>query len=133
MAGKDFYKVLGVERGASDEDLKKAYRTLAMKYHPDRNKDDPTAEAKFKEISEAYDVMKDPQKKAAYDRFGSAAFDGSMGGFRPGGAGGSGGGAGGFEGAGFGAAGAGRQVFGRGGGQVGLAFDLRLGLHPRQA
>lgn len=103
MAGKDFYKVLGVERGASDEDLKKAYRTLAMKYHPDRNKDDPTAEAKFKEISEAYDVMKDPQKKAAYDRFGSAAFDGSMGGFRPGGAGG-GGGAGGFEGAGFGGA-----------------------------
>lgn len=95
MAGKDFYKLLGVERNASDEDIKKAYRTLAMKYHPDRNKDDATAEGKFKEISEAYDVLKDPQKKAAYDRFGSAAFDGSMGGggFRPG-AGGPGGEAG---------------------------------------
>ncbi len=86
MAGKDFYKVLGVERGASDEEIKKAYRSLAMKFHPDRNKDDPEAEGKFKEINEAYDVFKDPQKKAAYDRFGSAAFDGSMGsGFRPGG------------------------------------------------
>lgn len=88
MAGKDFYKVLGVERNASDEELKKAYRALAMKYHPDRNKDDKEAEAKFKEISEAYDVMKDPQKKAAYDRFGSQAFE--NGGFRPGAAGGAG-------------------------------------------
>ncbi|HEY8189534.1 MAG TPA: molecular chaperone DnaJ [Micavibrio sp.] len=91
MAGKDYYKTLGVERNASDEDIKKAFRALAMKYHPDRNKDDAAAEAKFKEINEAYDALKDPQKKAAYDRFGSAAFDGSMGGFRPGGnAGGSG-------------------------------------------
>lgn len=87
MADKDYYKTLGVERGASDEEIKKAYRALAMKYHPDRNSDNPEAEAKFKEINEAYDVFKDPQKKAAYDRFGAAAFDGSMGGFRPGGAG----------------------------------------------
>lgn len=91
MAEKDYYKVLGVDRNASDDDIKKAYRALAMKYHPDRNSDNPEAEAKFKEISEAYEVFKDPQKKAAYDRFGSAAFDGSMGGFRPGGAGGPGG------------------------------------------
>lgn len=97
MADKDFYKTLGVERGASEEEIKKAFRALAMKYHPDRNKDDKDAEAKFKEINEAYDVLKDPQKKAAYDRFGAGAFDGSMGGFRPGGAGG------GFEG-GFGGA-----------------------------
>ena len=85
MAEKDYYKILGVDRNASDDEIKKAYRALAMKYHPDRNADNPDAEAKFKEINEAYDVFKDPQKKAAYDRFGSAAFDGSMGGFRPGG------------------------------------------------
>lgn len=81
----DYYKTLGVEKNASAEDLKKAYRKLAMKYHPDKNKDDKVAEAKFKEISEAYDVLKDDQKRAAYDRFGSAAFDGSMGGGRGGG------------------------------------------------
>lgn len=81
---KDYYKVLGVERNATDEEIKKAFRSLAMKYHPDRNSDNPDAEAKFKEINEAYDVLKDPQKKAAFDRFGAAAFDGSMGGFRPG-------------------------------------------------
>lgn len=88
MSGKDYYKLLGVERNASDADIKKAFRALAMKYHPDRNKDDAEAEAKFKEVNEAYDVLKDPQKKAAYDRFGSAAFDGSgAGGFNPGAAG----------------------------------------------
>ncbi len=81
---KDYYKVLGVERNASEDEIKKAFRSLAMKYHPDRNSDNPDAEAKFKEINEAYDVLKDPQKKAAFDRFGAAAFDGSMGGFRPG-------------------------------------------------
>ena len=97
MADKDFYKTLGIERGASDDDIKKAFRKLAMQYHPDRNKDDPTAEAKFKEINEAYDVLKDPQKKAAYDRFGSAAFE-QGGGFRPGA------GAGGFDASGFGGA-----------------------------
>lgn len=94
---KDYYAILGVEKSASADELKKAYRTLAMKYHPDRNKDNKEAEAKFKELNEAYDVLKDEQKRAAYDRFGSGAFDGSMGG----GAGGFGGGfrgAGGFEG-----------------------------------
>jgi len=77
---KDFYKVLEVDRSASADELKKAYRKLAMKYHPDRNKDDKVAEAKFKEISEAYDILKDADKRAAYDQYGSAAFDGSMGG-----------------------------------------------------
>ena len=70
----DYYEILEVDRKASAEDLKKAYRKLAMKYHPDKNKDDKAAEAKFKEISEAYDVIKDDQKRAAYDRFGKAAF-----------------------------------------------------------
>ena len=77
---KDFYKTLGVDKNASADELKKAYRKLAMKYHPDQNKDNPEAEAKFKEISEAYDILKDEQKRAAYDRYGAAAFDGSMGG-----------------------------------------------------
>lgn len=85
---KDFYKVLGVEKTASADDIKKAYRKLALQYHPDKNKDDKKAEEKFKEISEAYDVLKDEQKRAAYDRFGSAAFDGSMGGGGAGAAGG---------------------------------------------
>ena len=76
---KDFYKTLGVEKTASAEEIKKAYRKLAMKHHPDQNKDNPEAEAKFKEISEAYEVLKDEQKRSAYDRFGAAAFDGSMG------------------------------------------------------
>jgi molecular chaperone DnaJ len=88
---QDYYELLGIDRKATPEEIKKAYRKLAMKYHPDQNKDDKAAEAKFKEISEAYDVLKDEQKRAAYDRFGKAAFDGSMGG---GGAGGFGGGAG---------------------------------------
>ncbi len=89
---QDYYEILGVDRKAAPEDIKKAYRKLAMKYHPDKNKDDKTAEAKFKEISEAYDVLKDEQKRAAYDRFGKGAFDGSMGGggFNPGGMGGAG-------------------------------------------
>ena len=84
---QDYYETLGVDKKANAEDIKKAYRKLAMKYHPDQNKDDKAAEAKFKEINEAYDVLKDEQKRAAYDRFGKGAFDGSMGGggFNPGG------------------------------------------------
>src|SRR6476661_7565381 len=68
----DFYGVLGVERGASDDDIKKAYRKLAMTYHPDRNNGAKESEEKFKEITEAYDVLRDPQKRAAYDRYGEA-------------------------------------------------------------
>jgi molecular chaperone DnaJ len=75
MAKQDFYEMLGVARGASADDLKKAYRKLAMQYHPDRNPGDKAAEHKFKEVSEAYDVLKDDQKRAAYDRFGHAAFE----------------------------------------------------------
>ncbi|MGH7100798.1 MAG: DnaJ domain-containing protein, partial [Acetobacteraceae bacterium] len=74
MAKQDYYATLGVGRDAGAEDLKKAYRKLAMQYHPDRNPGSKEAEAKFKEISEAYDVLKDEQKRAAYDRFGHAAF-----------------------------------------------------------
>jgi len=66
----EYYEILGIERNASDAQIKKAYRTLAMKYHPDRNSDDSAAEEKFKEIGEAYEVLKDPQKRAHYDRFG---------------------------------------------------------------
>jgi molecular chaperone DnaJ len=80
MAKKDYYELLGVQKGASADELKKAYRKLAMQYHPDKNAGDKASEAKFKEISEAYDILKDDQKRAAYDRFGHQAFDGSMGG-----------------------------------------------------
>ncbi len=75
MSKRDYYEVLGVAREASEEDLKKAYRKLAMKWHPDRNQGDKDAEAKFKELNESYDVLKDPEKRAAYDRFGHAAFE----------------------------------------------------------
>ena len=88
MAKRDYYEVLGVGKTADEKELKAAYRKLAKQLHPDANPGDKTAEAKFKEISEAYDVLKDPQKKAAYDRFGHQAFEGGMGGGRgPGGAG----------------------------------------------
>ena len=80
MAKRDFYEVLGVERNAGAEDIKKAYRRKAKELHPDRNSDNPNAEAQFKEVNEAYDALKDPERKAAYDRFGHAAFDGGMGG-----------------------------------------------------
>jgi molecular chaperone DnaJ len=93
MAKQDFYDVLGVAKNADGNELKKAYRKKAMQYHPDRNQGDDAAEHKFKEINEAYDVLKDDQKRAAYDQFGHAAFEngGGGGGF---GAGGFAGGAG---------------------------------------
>lgn len=85
MAKADYYDILGVSRDASPEDLKKAYRKKAMEFHPDRNPDNKEAEHKFKEVNEAYDVLKDEQKKAAYDRFGHSAFEhGGMGGGRGG-------------------------------------------------
>ena len=89
MAKQDFYDALGVAKGASADELKRAYRKMAMQYHPDRNAGDKAAEQKFKDISEAYDVLKDDQKRAAYDRFGHAAFEnGGMGGAGAGGFGG---------------------------------------------
>src|ERR1700722_3007624 len=94
MSKKDFYEILGVDRKASAEDMKKAYRQLAVKLHPDKNPGDKEAERRFKEINEAYDVLKDEQKRAAYDRFGHGAFQGGGGG-RPGAAGGFSGGFGG--------------------------------------
>ncbi len=86
MANKDYYSVLGLEKGASEDEIKKAFRKLAIKYHPDKNKGNKEAEDKFKEINEAYQVLSNPEKKARYDQYGTADFDGS--GF----------GAGGFEG-----------------------------------
>ena len=84
MAKQDYYATLGVGRAASAEDLKKAYRKLAMQYHPDRNPGDKKAESRFKDINEAYEVLRDEQKRASYDRFGHAAFEGGMGGPGPG-------------------------------------------------
>ena len=89
MAKRDYYEVLGVNRDADDESIKKSYRKLAMKYHPDRNPDDKTTEEKFKEAKEAYEILSEPQKRANYDRFGHAGVDPSAA-------------AGGFAGAGFG-------------------------------
>ena len=104
MAKRDYYEVLGVPKNASEQDIKKAYRSMAKKYHPDRNKDNPEAEAKFKEVQEANEILSDPQKRAAYDQYGHAAFE--NGGTGAGGFGGQGfggfGGAGGFEFEGFG-------------------------------
>ncbi len=106
MATKiDYYEILEVTRTVSSDELKKAYRKLAMKYHPDRNPGDEAAEAKFKEINQAYDVLKDEQKRAAYDRFGHAAFEN-----------GGGGGPGGFDFNGFG-----------GGGGLGDIFEQMFG------
>jgi molecular chaperone DnaJ len=109
MAKQDYYATLGVARDASADDLKRAYRKLAMQYHPDRNPGDKQAEAKFKEVSEAYDVLKDDQKRGAYDRFGHAAFEG--------GGGGQGAGMGGFD---FSAA-----------GDLGDIFDQMFGMGRR--
>ena len=127
MAKRDYYQVLGVARDASDEDLKRAYRKLAMQYHPDRNHGDKSAEVKFKELNEAYDALKDAEKRAAYDRYGHAAFEGA----------GAGAGGGGFGGGNpFG--GAFEDIFeemfgglggrGRRNGPVGRGSDLRTGV-----
>jgi molecular chaperone DnaJ len=75
MSKRDYYEILGVPRGATEEDIKKAYRKLAVKHHPDKNLGDKSAEEKFKELSEAYEALNDPQKRAAYDQYGHAAFD----------------------------------------------------------
>ncbi len=89
MAKRDYYEILGVSRDADDKEIKRAYRKLAMKYHPDRNPDDADAENKFKEASEAYDVLTDASKRGAYDQFGHAGVDGQAGGGFGGGGGGS--------------------------------------------
>jgi len=124
MAKQDYYATLGVARDASAEDLKRAYRKLAMQYHPDRNPGDKKAEARFKDVSEAYDILKDDQKRAAYDRFGHAAFEG--------GGPGAGAGMGGFD---FSATGdigdIFEQMFGmgrRGGNRPRTGNDLRQGV-----
>ena len=127
MAAKqDYYQTLGVAKDANAEDLKRAYRKLAMQYHPDRNPDDKAAEAKFKDLNEAYDVLKDDQKRAAYDRFGHAAFE------QGGGGGGFGAGFSGFQDAG-GLGDIFDQMFGdmtgrRGGGRSRGGSDLRTGV-----
>lgn len=123
MSKRDYYEVLGVSRSDDEKDIKKAYRRVAMKFHPDRNPDDPKADEKFKEASEAYEVLSDSQKRAAYDQYGHAGLEGQMGG-------GFGGGGGNFSdifgdvfGDIFGGGGGGR---GRGGAQRGS--DLRYTL-----
>ena len=127
MADEDFYATLGVQRDAGGDEIKKAYRKLAMKYHPDRNPGDKAAEKSFKNISQAYEVLKDDQKRAAYDRFGHAAFDQAAG------AGAGGGGFGGGFASGF--ADIFDEMFGDfgghrhpGGGGVGKGGDLRFNM-----
>ncbi len=130
MSKRDYYEILGVAKNASDDEIKKAYRKLAMKHHPDRNPDDKTAEEKFKEAKEAYEVLSDSDKRAAYDQFGHEGVNPQGGG--PGGFSGFGGGAAGFdfsdifEGIFGGAAGAGGG--GRGRSNVYRGADLRYNL-----
>src|SRR5262245_42877424 len=87
MPKRDYYEVLGISRGASEQDIKSAFRNKAKECHPDRNSGDKESEQRFKEINEAYEALKDPQKRAAYDQFGHAAFEGGgrggAGGFGP--------------------------------------------------
>lgn len=85
MTKRDYYEILGVGRNASPEEIKKAYRQMALKFHPDKNPDDKSAEEKFKEAAEAYEILSDPQKRSRYDQFGHAGFSGSSNGFHPGG------------------------------------------------
>lgn len=124
MSKRDFYEILGVNRDASDDEIKKAYRKLAMKYHPDRNPDNPSAEDKFKEAKEAYEILSDGQKRAAYDQYGHAGVDPQAGM----------GGGGGFGGGGFSDAFGGifDEIFGgRGGGSRSNIYrgaDLRYNL-----
>ena len=126
MAKQDFYETLGVSKTASADDLKKAYRQKAMQFHPDRNPGDKSAEQKFKEINEAYDILKDDQKRAAYNQFGHAAFEqGGAGG--PGGFGFSGGFADIFEEM-FGAMGGGRRDAGAGRSGSDLRYNLEIPL-----
>ena len=99
MSKRDYYEILGVSKDAGKADIKKAYRRIAMKFHPDRNPDDPEADHKFKEASEAYEVLQDEDKRAAYDRYGHAAFE-------------QGGGGGGGFGGGFADAGSFSDIFG---------------------
>jgi len=125
MAKQDYYELLGVAKAADAGTLKKAYRKLAMKYHPDKNPDDQKAEQKFKDLNEAYEVLKDDEKRAAYDRFGHAAFE-------QGGHGGAGG-PGGFGGGGGGFADIFEEMFGGGGGRggpepQGRGSDLRYNM-----
>ena len=129
MAKQDFYETLGVSKGANADELKRAYRKMAMQYHPDRNSGDKAAEQKFKDINEAYDVLKDDQKRAAYDRFGHAAFEnGGMGGMGAGGFGGfSGGFADIFEEM-FGAMGGGRRDAGNNRSGSDLRYNLEISL-----
>jgi molecular chaperone DnaJ len=120
---RDYYEVLGVDKNTNADDIKKAYRKLAMQYHPDRNPGDKAAEEKFKELGEAYEVLSDEQKRAAYDRYGHQAF----------GAGGGGGGFGGFGGGGFhDASDIFREVFGSGGGMGGIFEEMFGGGVRRQ-
>lgn len=124
MAKRDYYEVLGVPKTADETEIKRAYRKLAKKYHPDTNPGSSHAEQQFKEVSEAYDVLGDPEKKKLYDRFGFAAFDGSMG---AGGAGdnfeSSGFGGGGFGNGGFGGSGSFSRDFGNGSWHAEYHFD----------